>query len=191
MKEGAARLVRALKYSGWTALADRMGPSMAPAARRVAGTGDGAADPPRLVPVPLAPSRRRRRGFNQARRLARPLGRELGWPVDSALQRRRRGRPQARLGRASRGENVAGAFAASPAPPGGGEPPVAVIVDDVVTTGATAGACAGALRRAGWRPAGVVAFARAVGTEPRPPPDVDVATSADESTGLWHGSRDS
>ena len=172
MRDGAAELVRSLKYRGWTALAGRMGKAMAPAARTVAGDEANGAGAPRLVPVPLSPARRRRRGFNQAGLLARPLGRELGWIVADALRRDARGRRQARLGRASRRENVRGLFRArppsEPAGAGGGtaEAPAAVVVDDVVTTASTAAACAGALRRAGWRPLGAVAFARAVAGRP-------------------------
>lgn len=158
MRAGAARLVRALKYAGWTDLARPMGGAMAESARRVPGCGDDGPPPSRLVPVPLSRARLRRRGFNQAGRLARHLGRELGWPVSEALARVGRGRRQARLGGASRRENVRGRFRASP--PSGARD--ALLVDDVVTTGSTAGACARALRRAGWRPLGAVAFARAV-----------------------------
>lgn len=169
MQGGAAGLVRSLKYRGWTALAARMGTAMVPSARQVAGDGGGTpAEGPRLVPVPLSPARLRRRGFNQAALLAGALGRELGWPVATALRRTARGRRQARLGGASRRENVRGLFR--------GERPVdldvgtegrtvaprAVVVDDVVTTGSTAAACAEALAGAGWHPLGVVAFARAV-----------------------------
>lgn len=161
MRSGAARLVRALKYAGWTDLARPMGVAMAPSARRLAGGEDGS-PPPRLVPVPLSRARLRRRGFNQARRLARHLGRELGWPVPDTLARIGRGRRQTRLGGASRRENVRGRFRATP--PSGARD--ALVVDDVVTTGSTAGACAGALRRAGWRPLGAVAFARAVSSPP-------------------------
>lgn len=161
MRAGAARLVRALKYAGWTDLARRMGPAMAPAARSVAGRIAGSARP-RLVPVPLSAPRLRRRGFNQAGRLARWLGRDLGWPVSDTLVRTGRGRRQARLGGASRRENVRGRFRATPPR----DEPTAVIVDDVVTTGSTAGACADALRRDGWHPLGAVAFARAVSSPP-------------------------
>lgn len=172
MREGAAELVRSLKYSGWTALADPMGTAMAGAARTVAVDGPAVSAPPLLVPVPLSPARRRRRGFNQAGLLARSLGRELGWKVDDALRRHTRGRRQARLGGASRRENVRGLFRARRPPvtaAGDGEArggPAALVVDDVVTTGSTAAACAEALRRAGWRPLGAVAFARAVAPHP-------------------------
>lgn len=172
MRDGAAELVRSLKYRGWTALADRMGVAMGPAARALVGDAPDAGEAPRLVPVPLAPSRRRRRGFNQARLLARPLARELGWSLSDALRRDARGRRQARLAGASRKDNVRGVFRARPpSEPGAaggstGARPAALVVDDVVTTASTAAACADALRRSGWRPLGAVAFARAVAARP-------------------------
>ena len=177
MRDGAAELVRSLKYSGWTALADSMGEAMVPAARALAGEKPDSTAPPVLVPVPLSPARRRRRGFNQAGLLARSLARELGWTPVAALRRDARGRRQARLGGASRRENVRGMFRArSPersdaADERTGDRPPVVVVDDVVTTGSTAAACAEALRRAGWRPLGAVAFARAVAAPPEGKPD--------------------
>lgn len=168
MEGGAARLVHALKYRGWTALGDRMGRAMAESARDVAGDRRaGGGLPPVLVPVPLSAARRRRRGFNQAGVLAEALAGELGWPCRAALERTSRGRPQSGLGASSRRENAAGRFRAAPpreaaGRSGGRGRPAAVVVDDVVTTGSTAAACAGALRRAEWRVAGAVAFARAI-----------------------------
>lgn len=101
-----------------------------------------------LVPVPLHPVRLRSRGFNQALLLARPLGRALGLPVaPRALRRIRRTQAQPGLGAAERRVNLAGAFVVChPATVSGRH---VVLVDDVLTTGATANACAGALRAAG------------------------------------------
>lgn len=139
---------------------------MVPAVRRLA---DG---PALLVPVPLAPARLRERGYNQAELLAEALARELGWPCRAALNRRRQGRRQVRSGRADRALNVQGAFrvepsflAAAGAKNGLEELPI-VLVDDVITTGATACACAAALEAAGLGCAGAVSFAR---TPPRVP----------------------
>lgn len=157
MEGDAARLVRALKFGRWFALAVPMGRAMAPAARRLVEAGAS----PRLVPVPLSPGRLRERGFNQAERLARSLSTGTGWPVSEELVRRPGGRRQARLGRRARRSNVRGRFAlGTPADDPGREP--VLLVDDVVTTGATAGACVEALRAGGRRVLGVVSFARAL-----------------------------
>lgn len=158
-------MVHALKYGRWTALAEPMAASMLPAARRLS---DGV--PAALVPVPLAPSRMRERGFNQAALLAERLAEATGNPVRDLLSRREHGVAQARLGREERQTNVAGAFVAGARPRGrgGGGERVALLVDDVVTTGATAAACRAALAAAGWRCAGVVSFARALRVDPRP-----------------------
>lgn len=162
MDDAAARLVRALKYAGWTALGDRMGRAMGPPARRMA-----AGRSPLLAPVPLSPARRRERGFNQSRLLASGLAATTGWEVRSLLARRGSAQRQARLGRAGREQAVRAAFVADEAPPrprpAGPRGRPVLIVDDVVTTGSTADACRRALRATGWRPLGAVAFARSVG----------------------------
>lgn len=152
MEGAAARVVRALKYAGWTELADAMAGDMAPGARELAGE-EGAL----LVPVPLAPSRRRERGYNQAELLARSLSGVTGWPARPLLGRRSGGRAQAVLGRAGRRDNVSGAFRLVH---GSGAADRVLLVDDVVTTGATVRACAAALETGGLRPVGAVAFAR-------------------------------
>ena len=99
-----------------------------------------------IVPVPLHWLRRWRRGFNQSEILARGLGRRLGIPVVSALRRTRPTLVQAGLSNTARRRNVAQAFRSRNAP-------VArkrlLLSDDVMTTGSTAAACAGALKRAG------------------------------------------
>ncbi|MGW8283088.1 MAG: ComF family protein [Gemmatimonadota bacterium] len=162
----AADLIHGLKYRGWTSLAARMGQLMVPAARRLT---DG---PALLVPVPLSPARLRERGYNQAGLLASALASELGWPCRPVLQRGRQGRRQVRSGRASRERNVQGAFrvarsflAEARDDPGLTELP-AVLVDDVITTGATVGECAAELEDSGLQCAGAVSFAR---TPPRIP----------------------
>ncbi|MFQ5746864.1 MAG: ComF family protein [Gemmatimonadota bacterium] len=150
-------VVHGLKYRGWTGLAALMAQAMAGDARRL---GDGGAL--RLVPVPLSSARRRERGFNQARLIADILGREIGWPVAELLRRPRTGRRQVGLGREDRMANVAGRFRVEEMPPPAGRP--VLLVDDVVTTGATAAACAAALHAAGVPCAGVVSFARSLGS---------------------------
>lgn len=110
-----------------------------------------------LVPVPLAADRERERGFNQAALLAERLAGGLGVRVRSRwLVRRRPTRPQSDLTAAERLANVRQAFGASAAVAG----LHVAVVDDVLTTGATAAECARALRAAGARRVGVLTVAR-------------------------------
>jgi ComF family protein len=109
---------------------------------------------PVLVPVPMDRGARARRGFNQAERIAVELGRCWSVPVaPSALVKRRRTRPQSSLGRRERLVNLAGAFASGRDAVDGRD---VILVDDVVTTGATALACASALHDARARTVRVV-----------------------------------
>ena len=100
-----------------------------------------------LVPVPLAPGRFVQRGFNQAAELARALGKARGVPVRYGLVARQAwGSPaQSRLSAKARRENIKGAFRADVRLRGAR----IAVVDDVITTGATCGAVAEALRAAG------------------------------------------
>ncbi len=101
-----------------------------------------------LVPVPLHPVRLREREFNQAERLARRLGEAAGLPVQSRwLQRIARTHTQTQLSRADRIDNVRRAFQVPERIDLSGAR--IVLVDDVLTTGATTSACATALRKAG------------------------------------------
>lgn len=113
------------------------------------------------VPVPLHLARLRWRGFNQAQVLLAPVAREHGLAVEPrALERARPTDPQVRLDAAARRRNVRGAFRV--------RRPEAVrgrrvlLFDDVYTSGATADACARALRRAGATAVDVLALAHAV-----------------------------
>lgn len=111
-----------------------------------------------LVPVPLAPGRLRERGYNQALELARPLAKQLQLPLRwQSLRRIRATAPQSGLDRKARARNLRGAFAADPALRG----QRVLLIDDVMTTGATLAACARSLRRVGVVTVEVWALARA------------------------------
>jgi predicted amidophosphoribosyltransferase len=120
-----------------------------------------------LVPIPLAPGRLRTRGYNQAAAIARGLGALWRLPVAEALVSRRRDTgTQTALTPEARSANVARAFRAKPATRSVGEPAV-ILVDDVLTTGATLCAAAAALADAGWPLVRAVTFARALPYELR------------------------
>lgn len=101
-----------------------------------------------IVPVPLYPAREREREFNQAERLARRLARVTGIPLEThCLRRVRSTRTQTMLSREERQRNMRQAFACRSKEKLNGER--IVLVDDVLTTGATTSACAQVLRAAG------------------------------------------
>jgi ComF family protein len=150
--EGPARdLVRALKFRAALAVAGSM------AAAIVAGAPPGLFEGAALVPVPLARRRERRRGFNQAHVLALALARRTGAEVVACLSRAEGHGTQVGRDRAERSRALRGAITAAAVPAN------ALIVDDVVTTGATLAAAAEALRGAGCTGLGAVAYARTGG----------------------------
>ena len=110
-----------------------------------------------IVPVPLAGDRERERGFNEAALLAERIARRLDVPVRARwLARRRATRPQSDLPAGERLANVRGAFRATPAVAGRH----VLLVDDVLTTGATLSECARSLRAAAAGRIGVLTVAR-------------------------------
>jgi ComF family protein len=153
--EGPARaIVRRFKFGGAVRLAHTI------AAQIATNAPDGLLDGGTLVPVPLHPARLRRRGFNQAERIAAALARRTGLPVADCLRRTGSSTTQVGRGRAERLASIAGDVALEHGPPA---PRLAVLVDDVITTGATLAACASALRTAGCHDVRVVAYARTPG----------------------------
>lgn len=117
------------------------------------------AKPDILIPSPMLPARRRKRGFNQARDIAESLGQALSIPVGAGVVRRiRKVQAQRGLSREARLANLRGVFKVCAA-----VPERVAIVDDVVTTGATMRVLASALREAGAQEIQVWALARTPG----------------------------
>jgi ComF family protein len=152
MYEGSLRsLIHLFKYSG-----------MKPLARPLAAYLERAIPVDEhfdaVIPVPLYWRRQWSRGFNQAELLARHVAQHRGVPLWNALRRKRATATQAGLANAGRRLNVAGAFVVK------GNPQLAgkkiLLIDDVMTTGATASACAVALKRGGARSISLLTLAR-------------------------------
>jgi ComF family protein len=145
--ERAAIVIQTLKYGERPRLAETLGEELARAI-------PSASDADLVVEVPLHPARQRERGYNQAALLADALSATIGVPrLPAALERVRATRPQARLDARARRENVDGAFRARRPDWLSGR--TVMVVDDVMTTGATLEACMEVLASAGARPLGV------------------------------------
>ena len=156
---GPARdLVRALKFRGAIGLADTMAAQIV--ANGPPGLLDRAPAPVgrTLVPVPLHPRRLRSRGYNQAAAIAEAVGRRAGLPFRDCLVRSGPSITQVGRDRADRRAGPAGSIRL-----GGGATERVLLVDDVVTTGATLGACRDALAAHGARDVAAVCFARTIG----------------------------
>ena len=136
------RALHDLKYAGEKRLAVPLGQAIARRWQRAGAGGD------LLVHVPVHAERRRKRGYDQAELIARAAAASLELPSAAVLQRTRATTAQFDLDRQHRATNVSGAFALQPhAPPPTGR--WVVLIDDVMTTGATLVACAEALLDAG------------------------------------------
>lgn len=150
-------IVHAFKYDGWHGLGDAMASRMSHLRFPVDVERERAG----LVPVPLAASRRRERGYNQSELLAAGLARRWNLPLRTDLLARTRAtQTQTRLTPGERQRNVANAFR-SLADRGSLRGQHLVLVDDVVTTAATLNACAAALHEGGARIVSFVTFGRA------------------------------
>lgn len=145
------RLIHTYKYSGELALAPWFAALMAESI--------GPAGFDCILPLPLHPLRLRERGFNQAAELARQLGKKLRFRVDlDSCRRRRATPPQAALPHKARADNVRGAFECTRRFDG----ERLLLVDDVLTTGATANECARTLKSHGAALVSVAVVARAL-----------------------------
>lgn len=148
-----ARAIRALKFSGWRALAPSLAGAMAESVTEVHPV-EGLA-PDVVTWVPLSGKRRRARGFDQAEVLAEVVAARLRVEAAPLLERVRDTPAQARRSGRERRASLAGAFAVR-----GAVPASVLLVDDVLTTGATAAACARALRDEGARTVALLVAAR-------------------------------
>jgi len=153
--EAARNLVLGLKYGDRLHAVPTLAKLMASSGATLLSGADW------IVPVPVHQSRLRQRRFNQSAELARAISKQAGVSVSYALKRVRATASQSG-GRAARYKNVADAFMVSKPEQFAGKS--LVLVDDVLTTGATVNACAKALKQAGAARVSVVALARARGS---------------------------
>lgn len=138
-EKGFRRTLHRLKFQEERALARPLGTLMAEAASSLGEELDG------VTWVPMSPQKLRRRGYNQSELLAKAVAKELGLPAWDLLEQVRETDTQHSLTRAQRADNVRGAYRAKSAALG----KRLLLVDDIVTTGATLRACAQGLYGAG------------------------------------------
>lgn len=138
-EKGFRRTLHRLKFQEERALARPLGTLMAEAASSLGEELDG------VTWVPMSPQKLRRRGYNQSELLAKAVAKELGLPAWDLLEQVRETDTQHNLTRAQRADNVRGAYRTKSAALG----KRVLLVDDIVTTGATLRACAQGLYGAG------------------------------------------
>lgn len=161
MHPPADRIVHQLKYRGWRAIAGVMAEAMVHAALTI----DVACRIDVIMPVPTTATRVRERGYNQAELIARAVAKSVQRECELLLERTTSKSTQTTLQPAARGANVAGAFRLRADAFGTiRNAPHVLIIDDVLTTGATAIECTRTLIEAGARCTSVLTYARAVDT---------------------------
>jgi len=163
--DASSAILSALKYDGWPTVADAMGERLA----RLNWPNDVVVERAALVPVPLARVKQRARGYNQAAVLARAVSARWGLPMwDDVLYRTRDTPSQTRLTPGERLANVHRAFSLGDGAEARIRGQHLILVDDVLTTGATLNACATALFEAGARTLSYLTFGRARAGADRP-----------------------
>jgi ComF family protein len=175
----ASRALHSLKYHDWPVIATELAQRMA----RLRFPESIEARTRVLLPVPLSARRLRERGYNQSLVLATALARfRPATVIDGVLERTRETPTQTRLTPAQRLTNVANAFRVDATRLSGHRDAAVVLVDDVITTGATLNACARALAEAGVQQICFLTFGRA-----RDPRDAPLSTgTTPHGTQGWH-----
>lgn len=155
-------LLHKLKYHFLQQVGEDLGRTLGQAFKKTSvGEAFGEEHTPLLVPVPLHPSKKRKRGYNQARALARGLSISTGWEIiqAGAVKRVRKTKTQTGLDTRQRSKNLKGAFVVNN--PSVLEGCLPVIVDDVFTTGATTFELAWVLYKTGGIKSGILTVAKA------------------------------
>jgi predicted amidophosphoribosyltransferase len=152
------RALMALKFGGLQSRAEALGPWMARSLARSPPANLSESEPVVLTWVPLGRRRQRSRGYDQALALAGEVARLTGWPLQRLLARVAETAPQARRSGPQRRLAMGGAFHPVGHPPGR-----VILIDDVLTSGATAAECARVLRQAGAGEVGLLCAARSLG----------------------------
>jgi ComF family protein len=167
----AKRAIHRLKFSRWRDVAGALAAAVATTPR---------ADVDVVTWVPLARGRKAERGFDQARALAVALAHELELPAVGLLRRSLATAPQATRSGSDRRAAMRGAFTAIRTPPSR-----VLLVDDVLTTGATVGAAADALRGSGALEVHVRAVARSMSSRPLHRSPGSAYPRVGSRSGLW------